>query len=103
MTTRPARWRTVEEAQTRQLPDRHQSMADLGHTDDGRDRGRRKPLRSFAMRAKDDDLLKGFSVEGSTVPENRPPFVSTIGSRNDFKDSDNDLLANRTDAGFSPS
>ncbi len=80
MTTRAPNRRTVEEAQTRQLPDRHESMADPGRTDDGRDRGWRTPLWSFAMRVKNDDLLTGFSREGSTAPEIRSFFVPTIGA-----------------------
>ena len=80
MTARTLRRRTVEETQTRKLPDRHESMADPGRTDDGRDRGRRRPLRSFAMRVKNDDLLTGFSREASTAPETRSFFVSTIGA-----------------------
>ena len=55
-------------------------MAEPGHKEAGKDRGWRRPLRSFAMRVKNDDLLTGFSREASTAPETRSFFVSTIGA-----------------------
>lgn len=50
-------------------------MAEPGHKEAGKDRSWRRPLRSFAMRVKNDDLLTGFSREASTAPETRSFFV----------------------------
>jgi hypothetical protein len=80
MTTRTLRRRTVEEAQTRQLPNRHESMAHPGRTTDGKDRVRRKPLRFFMSWVRNDDLLSGFEREESRAPGIRSFFVSTIGA-----------------------
>ena len=55
-------------------------MADVGHEENGKDRGWRKPLRSFASWVANDDLLTGFSREVSSAPEIRTFFVSTIGA-----------------------
>ncbi|MGB5433119.1 MAG: hypothetical protein WBO21_08915, partial [Acidimicrobiia bacterium] len=55
-------------------------MADQGQDENGKDRGWRKPLRSFASWAESDDILTGFSKEESTAPETRTFFVSTIGA-----------------------
>ncbi len=55
-------------------------MADRGQEGNGRDRGWRKPLRSFAAWVENDDILTGFSKEESSAPEIRMFFVSTIGA-----------------------
>lgn len=55
-------------------------MADSGHEENGKDRGWRKPLRSFISWVANDDLLTGFSKEVSSAPEIRTFFVSTIGA-----------------------
>ena len=53
-------------------------MADPGREEDGEDRGRRKPLRSFAAWVQNDEILTGFSKEESSAPEIRTFFLSTI-------------------------
>ena len=55
-------------------------MADLDQQENGRDRGWRKPLRSFANWVRSDDILTGFAREESSAPEIRTFFVSTIGA-----------------------
>jgi hypothetical protein len=55
-------------------------MADLGQQEDGKDRGWRKPLRSFVNWVGSDDILTGFAREESSAPEIRTFFVSTIGA-----------------------
>lgn len=55
-------------------------MADLGREENSKDRGRRKPLRSFLAWVENDDVLTGFSREESSAPEIRTFFLSTIGA-----------------------
>ena len=55
-------------------------MADLDQQGTGRDRGWRKPLRSFAARIRNDDILTGFQRDEASAPEIRTFFVSTIGA-----------------------
>jgi len=47
-------------------------MADLGQEANGKDRGWRKPLRSFTPWGTNDDILTGFETEERGAPICRP-------------------------------
>jgi hypothetical protein len=55
-------------------------MAGRDDQENRKDRGRRKPLRSFVSWVANDDILTGFSKEESSAPEIRTFFLSTIGA-----------------------
>lgn len=55
-------------------------MADRGREENGKDRGWRKPLRSFAAWVTSDDILTGFSSEQDRAPEVRTFLISTMGA-----------------------
>ena len=55
-------------------------MADLGDQENGKDRGWRRPLRSFVAWVENDCILTRRSKEERSALEIRTFFVSTIGA-----------------------